>query len=191
MKTKSWILGATMILAMSAAPAKANLVVNGGFETGNFTGWTANAVSYPMYIVTGPVSEGQFAAQIAGYNSGPDTLSQSIGTAPGQSYTLSFDLWQDSGQPNGISVQWNGLTLYSATNSGTNSYVSFAFNVVGHGGDTLLFTDYNNPAFTYLDNVALNVSAVPEPSTWAMMVLGFCGLGFLAYRRKNGTLRLA
>lgn len=26
--------------------------------------------------------------------------------------------------------------------------------------------------------------AVPEPSTWAMMILGFCGLGFMAYRRK-------
>jgi hypothetical protein len=29
------------------------------------------------------------------------------------------------------------------------------------------------------------VSAVPEPSTWAMMILGFCGLGFMAYRRKD------
>jgi hypothetical protein len=27
--------------------------------------------------------------------------------------------------------------------------------------------------------------AVPEPSTWAMMILGFCGLGFLSYWRKN------
>jgi hypothetical protein len=31
------------------------------------------------------------------------------------------------------------------------------------------------------------VSAVPEPSTWAMMILGFFGIGFMAYRkRKNG-----
>jgi hypothetical protein len=29
------------------------------------------------------------------------------------------------------------------------------------------------------------VSAVPEPSTWAMMILGFCGLGFMSYRRKS------
>jgi hypothetical protein len=28
-------------------------------------------------------------------------------------------------------------------------------------------------------------AAVPEPSTWAMMILGFCGLGFMAYRRKQ------
>jgi hypothetical protein len=29
------------------------------------------------------------------------------------------------------------------------------------------------------------VTAVPEPSTWAMMVLGFLGVGFMAYRRKG------
>jgi hypothetical protein len=28
-------------------------------------------------------------------------------------------------------------------------------------------------------------AAVPEPSTWAMMILGFCGLGFMAYLRKR------
>ena len=27
--------------------------------------------------------------------------------------------------------------------------------------------------------------AVPEPSTWAMMILGFAGVGFMAYRRKS------
>jgi hypothetical protein len=31
----------------------------------------------------------------------------------------------------------------------------------------------------------LAVSAVPEPSTWAMMILGFLGVGVVAYRRKN------
>jgi hypothetical protein len=31
------------------------------------------------------------------------------------------------------------------------------------------------------------VAAVPEPSTWVMMILGFCGLGFMAYRRKNSA----
>jgi hypothetical protein len=31
-------------------------------------------------------------------------------------------------------------------------------------------------------------SAVPEPSTWAMMVLGFAGIGFMAYRRKQRGL---
>ena len=31
----------------------------------------------------------------------------------------------------------------------------------------------------------IGVGAVPEPSTWAMMILGFAGVGFMAYRRRN------
>ena len=30
--------------------------------------------------------------------------------------------------------------------------------------------------------------AVPELSTWAMIILGFAGLGFMAYRRRNSAL---
>jgi hypothetical protein len=34
--------------------------------------------------------------------------------------------------------------------------------------------------------------SAPEPSTWAMMILGFMGVGFMAYRRKQSgpALRL-
>jgi len=36
------------------------------------------------------------------------------------------------------------------------------------------------------------VAAVPEPSTWAMMILGFFGVAFMAYRRKDeGHIRIA
>ena len=36
-------------------------------------------------------------------------------------------------------------------------------------------------------------AAVPEASTWAMMILGFLGVGFMAYRRKQNapTFRVA
>jgi hypothetical protein len=34
-------------------------------------------------------------------------------------------------------------------------------------------------------------SAVPEPSTWAMMLIGFAGVGFMAYRRKNKPASMA
>jgi hypothetical protein len=34
-----------------------------------------------------------------------------------------------------------------------------------------------------------NISAIPEPSTWAMMILGFAGIGYMTYRhRKTATL---
>ncbi len=39
----------------------------------------------------------------------------------------------------------------------------------------------------------LQVTAVPEPATWAMMILGFFGVGFVAYRNRQNreTVRLA
>jgi hypothetical protein len=35
------------------------------------------------------------------------------------------------------------------------------------------------------------VAAVPEPSTWAMIIWGFCGLGFMACRRKSKPAMIA
>jgi hypothetical protein len=35
------------------------------------------------------------------------------------------------------------------------------------------------------------VSAVPEPSTWAMLLIGFAGIGFMAYRRKSKLALMA
>lgn len=39
-----------------------------------------------------------------------------------------------------------------------------------------------------VNSLLVQVGAVPEPSTWAMMILGFCGLGFLARRRRNSAM---
>jgi hypothetical protein len=36
----------------------------------------------------------------------------------------------------------------------------------------------------YIDNLSFGVSAVPEPATWTMALLGFLGLGCLSYRRR-------
>jgi hypothetical protein len=53
------------------------------------------------------------------------------------------------------------------------------------------FTDSNGNTFSV--TAVGPAPAVPEPSTWAMMILGFMGVGFMAYRRKqNGAaLRVA
>lgn len=39
--------------------------------------------------------------------------------------------------------------------------------------------------------IALVTPGAPEPSTWAMMLLGFAGIGFMAYRRKNKAAKTA
>jgi PEP-CTERM motif len=73
--------------------------------------------------------------------------------------------------------------------AGGSRWVEFA--VTGGTFQSVLFTS-NSPAFE-IDNVAYVTAAVPEPSTWAMMILGFFGLGFMAYRRKGtaGAFRFA
>jgi hypothetical protein len=44
-----------------------------------------------------------------------------------------------------------------------------------------------------IDNFVVNgpVSGVPESSTWAMLLIGFAGVGFMAYRRKQAGLSFA
>jgi hypothetical protein len=50
---------------------------------------------------------------------------------------------------------------------------------------TLKFAELDNccNGGVMLDSIA--VTGVPETSTWIMMILGFAGLGFMAYRRKS------
>jgi hypothetical protein len=69
-------------------------------------------------------------------------------------------------------------------------YKSFDFTANGPT-ETLTFQSTTGSAYgPALDN--LSVTPVPEPSTWAMMILGFAGVGFLAYRRKaRATFRFA
>jgi hypothetical protein len=55
-------------------------------------------------------------------------------------------------------------------------------NYTGPGCSFNCINARDNPG---LEGLASPVAgAVPEPSTWAMMVLGFAGIGFMAYRRK-------
>jgi hypothetical protein len=44
---------------------------------------------------------------------------------------------------------------------------------------------FSGTQFGATDFASVNISAVPESSTWAMMLLGFAGLGFMGYRRKS------
>jgi hypothetical protein len=39
--------------------------------------------------------------------------------------------------------------------------------------------------------MSITTSSVPEPSTWAMLLLGFAGLGFARYSRRSSAVAAA
>lgn len=52
-------------------------------------------------------------------------------------------------------------------------------------GQYLAASGQPNTVATYtFDNLNIAVSAVPEPSTWGMMILGFAGMTLMSFRRK-------
>ncbi len=60
--------------------------------------------------------------------------------------------------------------------------------VVGANCGTYVYWDGIHPtaaAHMEIADAFVAVATVPEPSTWAMMILGFAGIGFMAYRRRN------
>jgi len=74
-----------------------------------------------------------------------------------------------------------GIDIGSSGNLSTGTWNKI--NVALYGPGDLV------PVATVLGNGT--ISAVPEPSTWAMMVLGFAAVGFVTYRRRGRALAAA
>jgi hypothetical protein len=108
---------------------------------------------------------------------------------PGQGHSLTnstFNGFTISG-PASDSPIVSALVDPSSTVTGLiNSEVSFAANSV----TVNLAGDVFSASSVGLIDVQF-APPVPEPSTWAMMILGFCGLYFMAYRRKSKPALMA
>lgn len=92
--------------------------------------------------------------------------------------------------PNTISwVNSAGIQSYSvAPNGGNGGFAFFGFTDVG---EAITSVTIGSPGdFDGLDNVRFGnsvLAAVPEPSTWAMMLIGFSAVGFSMRRRRKVT----
>jgi hypothetical protein len=179
------VMALALLLGSRGQARAGNLIVNGGFETGDFTAWTTGANSYPEYIVKSPVHSGTYAAQIAGFSYLPDTLSQTVATTSGQTYTLSFARYQNYLSPTVfLTVAWDGTTVFTDPDPTVGGvYQTFSVNVVGTGSDTVTFVSANDPAFTYLDDVSL--TAVPEPASLGLLGIGSLTLLGYGWRRRQ------
>jgi hypothetical protein len=142
------------------------------------------------FVHLAPKSDGTNYLAINSGTSSPTTATLTLGT----DYTKFGVYWGSIDGNNSVSFLNDGVTVFSfsgddvpqvnlsanALNSAPrNRYVNFDF-TGGLSFDQVVFGS-SSRAFE-IDNLAL-AGAAPELSTWAMMLIGFGGLGLIAYRR--------
>jgi len=182
------ILAVLSMGSVAGATGYPELVVNGGFETGNLAGWTQSGdMRYNDVIVFQPHS-GSYELNAGSWNFG--YISQTIALDPGALYTISFSLgnlnW--GGDPAGeFTASFGGTTLLVLTNQADFDYRNYSFTLLGVGSSAdLTFGFWNFPGGWLLDDVSVvdPPAAVPEPS---MLLLLGCGLAGLAIWRRKQT----
>ncbi len=199
------VCGMLLILSVASSSNAQNIVVNGSFENyggpGNsnigagLPGWTiGNAGGIDIVFSTGIEPEYWQAAQgnvsLSLSYFGPDRVTQSIATTPGQQYHLTFFMAAEiyGGPPTRtLDVIWNNSVIaspsfqYTGQGPQNMGWVAFGYDLTGTGNDTLSFLATTaGPYGPTLDNVSL--IQVPEPTTISVCALGLIGLG-LAKRR--------
>ncbi|MGA8807478.1 MAG: PEP-CTERM sorting domain-containing protein [Thermoanaerobaculia bacterium] len=178
-----------IIIGVWAVPAKAVLVdykIAFSDAIGNSTGSGILVLDLPT-----------FTTAVIPWTNLPNSIFSSLSATFG---TLHFDLTNSNiafgsvagvqlwtGEPDSshlsiaVTQSENGLasgTPYLALYNGWNNDGSFEIKTAGG-------SDLSNGKYT-LDAPSLHaIAAVPEPSRWAMIILGFAGVGFMAYRRKS------
>jgi hypothetical protein len=170
MKIRSGLIGSALILMMflTAQTARASVVYDFSFIP---TSGLLTSGGTGELVLAGPVGSGQ-----QDYAVGAAVLNFTV-TIGGHLY----DLTNSFGN-----VRFLNGSLVNLTVGQTPVPFSFAAN-----GLQFTFFDQNaNTSTVGSISAALHVAAVPELSTWAMMILGFAGLGVLTYRRRRQPVAL-
>jgi choice-of-anchor C domain-containing protein len=211
-KTKLLSIAASLAIFGAISPASANLIVNGSFEIGvdpggsfktifggdntSITGWTVGGDSVDYISGYWQPGDGARSLDLSGNALG--SVSQSFAVTDGQLYTVSFLL---AGNPDkGPTIKEVGVTTNSSSqdfffnitgfDKGNMGWTPESFTFKASGSlETLTFAslacaDVSPPCAFGPALDAVNVtSAVPELSTWGMMLIGFAGVGMIAYCR--------
>ncbi|MEO7022456.1 MAG: protease pro-enzyme activation domain-containing protein [Ktedonobacteraceae bacterium] len=155
------------ITVTSSGGGGGTAITNGGFETGNFSGWTVTGTT----SISNTGHTGSHSAQVGGTSptNGDSSISQTF-TAPSGSGTLSF--WYQVNCPDSVQYDWATATLKDNTTGTTSTilpnicnnnatWVRVSANVKAGDSYTLTLTSHDDnyagdPTYTLFDDVALS-----------------------------------
>ncbi len=185
--TRTWrqgLLVASIAAISAVSPAGAQeLVFNGGFETGSFSGWVAPP-NVPMQsnfrVNAGGGHSGEHYAQLS--STPLQFLSQVLPTNEGQDYELSFWLRRTPNIAGRFYVRWEGETIFNQTlmlPDGTNWH-RLTFPIHANITGSFLELGQNDfPGEWHIDDIS--VVPVPAPSAAPLLLLG----SVVALRRRR------
>jgi hypothetical protein len=180
--------------------------VQAAYPFGNYSITATNGVSSATSVVN--YTANYFTSAIP-YLTNYSSLN---GFDPTKSFTVNFNSFTKNA---GASQGWTFFTVYNSTGAvfsdgfldpsttsvtisantlmpGTNYSFELNFDDRLHGFDSIN-SNYTEQGFDVRTDGSFTtgVGAVPEPSTWAMLLVGFAGIGFMAYRRKSQPALMA
>jgi len=161
----------SVALAFASPGYALNLVSNGSFETGDFTGWTQfgnTSFSGVVCLVNAPDGQCEALFGPAGTTGG---IQQTLSTVVGESYVISFAVQPDGGTPSSFSASFGSTSLLSLINPPASTFLTFVFFATATSANTLLsFSFRDDPGLIGFDAVSVSTPvSVPEPATIALL----------------------
>jgi PEP-CTERM motif-containing protein len=197
-------VAAFVICAGSTALAATNLVTNGDFSsptfapghwsllTSPFMGWSGadGVIEIGQSDVYGLPCDNAVCQNLEVNDIGADVDTFTVtGLTIGKKYVFSYAYGGRAGNPQTLIV--SDTTGYSNTISGqVGFWTTYSTDITATGTfDTLIFDGLGGGrgGCASCGNEITNVSfsAVPEPSTWAMLCLGFAGVGLFGFAKRR------
>jgi hypothetical protein len=159
--------------AIDAAAAGLNGVPNGGFETGDFTGWTLSGNTAAALVIAndpsgaaGSHSGNDYAQLTTPSGPGLGFIAQTVNTTPGQAYLVDYWLRSSQDAANDWGAYWNGTLLDDFSVSG-QLWTEHSYQVTATASSTeLKFGNSFASGFFYLDDVSVRpiLASFGDPS---------------------------